>query len=128
MSTDQGISPDLAQLLDGPVAERWGRPRLGRNFFLFRRVSDWAWADSEIDAKCVTYRPNEEAEAIWLAHLLHRCGELGWEVGMDRELGGWRVLIRVSDKFSPAGGLSGSLLLSLASAMLASAAVRPPSA
>ncbi len=71
------MTNDLAKLLDGPVAERFGRPN-GKD-----RCS--IIADPE--------DTDRVREAIWLAHLIGECGSKHWGISMAYLLPGWECHI-----------------------------------
>jgi hypothetical protein len=67
------MTPELAQLLDGKVAARWGRPG-GLN-----RDRQWV---HECPCGAGIGLTDATAEALWLSHLLRVCGERGWPIKM----------------------------------------------
>jgi len=65
------MTSELAKLLDGPVADRFGRPkdRCGVEFYL---------SGDEFSA-CESFGLDDPiASALWLAHLVDQCGDRGW--------------------------------------------------
>jgi len=72
------MTSELAKLLDGPVAERFGRAVCcDRPLSLIQDV----WMYSAGDCQYQIDHPT--ASALWLAHLLDQCGERGWCVSFD---------------------------------------------
>jgi len=92
------MTSELAKMLDGPVAERWGRPDVG-----------WDWGDA----------PDEVASALWLAHLFQCCKGRIWYVEIT-PLEDGDVVVDVNQYASNHGlGESPNLLEAIARAMLA---------
>ena len=105
------MTPELAQLLDGAVAARFGRPNLYEE-----RVRENIY-------KC--QRP-EIAAALWLAHLIGVCGEKRWAFApmfRDINTGGgpavWHVEIDTPTSVCETCCRKPDLLEALARAMMA---------
>lgn len=82
------MDKSLAAILDGPVAERWGRPKSRVDSALMLDSDVWR-SDSHNGEKCHCCQSDghfyhadydiddPEAEALWLAHLLDACKQSG---------------------------------------------------
>lgn len=126
------MTNDLAKLLDGPVAERFGYPVDGHRSLRFTPhmppARQWEWV-----AKSVTpgepaefVMPQVEAEALWLAHLIGVCGEMDLRVTIEPALRSHIRPCQASVASTPYGSLrihktgsADTLLAALAAAMLA---------
>jgi len=87
------MTPELAALLDGPVAERWGRPTAMGGLHLRPIPSGgWTWAN-QVPDKSFRLMPDDVAEALWLAHMLDVCGKRGWVAMLTPGSDGWGATI-----------------------------------
>jgi hypothetical protein len=113
------MTPELAKLLDGPVAERFGRAGDGPKGPWFLHLADpcGAWvfrADSdEIETT------NSTAEALWLSHLLKVCSIGPVELRTHRDWNS-RVVTHTATVDGAWHGEGASHLEALARAMLQS--------
>lgn len=89
------MTPELAAYLDGEVAARWGRPTMDGGWTLLRNhANKWNWSVSPDRIEWSLPRMPEEAEALWVSHLLRACGERGWSAMLNPTGAGFVVTIR----------------------------------
>jgi len=89
------MTEELASLLDGPVAERFGRARGNNGSELYLREGGDTWCSDThephyLDGCCEpdSWGFNHDrisiglatADALWISHLLDQCGERSWSV------------------------------------------------
>lgn len=108
------MNPELAALLDGPVAERFGRLAWGpfAHPITLQGTATYWWEYEWGNGNRVRL-PDDVAEALWLAHLLGVCGEWTTEVLICQHCAGCLVRVGYSESNAP------TMLEALARAMLA---------
>lgn len=85
------MTPELAALLDGPVAERFGRPTIGDEPRMEMRLTcgGWDWFDDEYLDDMSPGIAQPIAAALWLAHLIGVCGSKHYGISMANLVPGW---------------------------------------
>lgn len=95
------MSPELAALLDGNVAERFGRPTDDADFAMYWSGDGvtrfWVWDDPTIEDCESDAIPDATADALWLAHLLAVCGQLPQRFEICPHVAG--CFVRVNRKY-----------------------------
>ena len=116
------MTPELAQLLDGPVAERFGRPKLnGRDLVIYNTKEFMTEGPRSLHVQT-----GDVAAALWLAHLIGVFGEKRWAFApmfRDINTGGgpavWHVEIDTLTSVCETCCRKPDLLEALARAMMA---------
>lgn len=117
------MTKELAELLDGPVAERFGR--VSRPYGPNREPIDlhqdvvcrtpmWCWRSRNTSERYFSGPSSEDAEALWLAHLIGVCGELEWDLAIDAD----KYSVVMPPKSSAYGHTGATVLEALARATL----------
>ena len=119
------MTEELAALLDGPVAERFGRPTDAADFAMYWDGDGtgerwWVWNDPAVGDIPSDPIPDTTAAALWLAHLIGACVPLGLAVEFHIGFGDNREvhITSLTDCMLGCHGDGTTILEALASAMM----------
>lgn len=97
------MTPELATLLDGPVAERFGRPAIDDELSMRWTDGWWYWHHVDYLDDLDNGIAPPVAAALWFAHLIGVCGERGLCVTMFPHEAGWLITVSSTRQCGPFG-------------------------